>query len=97
MKDGSSTREHLQGAADRGNQKAIENLEGPPLPDALNYLYGWLLELDGARDVGMNGLKPFTYPMIESWARLTVRSPEPYEVAALMHLGRVFLYPPDEE
>ncbi len=45
----------------------------------------------------MNGLKNFTYPMIESWARLTDRDPEPHEVGALMHLGRVFLYPPDED
>ena len=76
---------------------AIDKLNGPPFPDALTYLYGWLLELDGARDIGMNGLKPFTYQMIESWAQLTEHDPEPHEVDALMYLGRVFLYPPKEE
>lgn len=96
-KDGSSIREHLQAAADRGRQVAIDKLNGPAFPDALAYLYGWLLELDGARSVGMNGLESFTFQMVESWARLTDRSPEPHEVDALMYLGRVFLYPPKEE
>ena len=95
-KEGSSVREHLQGAANRGDEEAAAKLAPPPFPDAIAYLYAWLLELDGARDVGMSGLKTFTYPMIESWARLTDQHPEPHEVAALMHLGRVLLYPPDE-
>ena len=76
---------------------AIDKLLGPPFPDALEYLYEWLMELDGARDVGMNGLKPFTYQMLDAWARMTQRDPQPHELAALIRLGHVFLYPPGDE
>ncbi len=96
-KNGNSVREHFQKAIDMGREEYVAKLEGPPFPDALTYLYGWLLELDSARDVGMNGLKPFTYQQIDAWSRMTDRHPEPHEVAALLYLGRVFLYPPPDE
>lgn len=75
---------------------AIDKLEGPPFPEALAYLYGWLLELDSARGVGVNGLESFTYQMVDAWARTTDQHPDPHEVTALMYLGRVFLYPPPD-
>lgn len=72
-------------------------LLGPEIPDALSYLWDWLMELDVAREIGANGPLPFTYQQLDAWARLTDRDPTPLEVDALMKLGLVLLYPGDLE
>lgn len=96
QKDGHPLRQHWE-AAVRMGRKTLEELEGPPIPPQLDYLFDWLLELDRARDHGMGGPKPFSYPQLESWARLTGREPEPHEVEALIYLGLVLAYPPADE
>lgn len=93
---GKPARVHMENLVRQG-RKTQDELDGPPVPDALEYLYRWLMELDRARDFGMSGPKLFTYPQVESWARLTGRDPEPHEVEALMHLGTVLLHPPPVE
>jgi len=38
----------------------------------------------------MNGAVAFSYPMIESWARLTKREPDPDEVETLFRLDLAY-------
>lgn len=42
----------------------------------------------------MNGEWPeFTYPMLESWAAMTRRAPEPFELEALFLLDGAYRFP----
>jgi hypothetical protein len=95
--DGSAVRAHLKAAARRGQAAAIAALEGPPIPEALAYLYDWILELDAARgwDVTATGAiaRALSYQDIDAWARLTDRQPEPHEVRALIRLDQVLRHP----
>lgn len=102
-KQGNATRLHYQGIANRvalvhGEEspqykKALQNLEGPEIPEQLAYLWLWFLELDRTRTHGMNGPDPITYPMIDAWARLTQRTPDAIEVDALLLLDVVSRHP----
>lgn len=58
----------------------------PEFPDALAYLWGWVLELHGRSGIGMGGANPLTYTTIADWAILTRNRPQPYEVEALVAL-----------
>jgi len=89
QKDGSSARDHLEAAAAKGSRRAQKELDGPEYPDALDYLYGWAMELVGRSGVGMEGLSPLTYTTLADWARLTGREPEPFEIEALLYLDAV--------
>jgi hypothetical protein len=62
---------------------------GPELPPPLAYLWGWFMELDSQRQVGMAGLGPIAYTDVKAWAELTGRHPKPHEVSALMRLDAV--------
>jgi len=90
-------RRHLESAARRGHQRAIEQLEGPEFPDALAYLHDWLYELHGRSGVGMNGLAPLSYATIAAWSALTGNVPNTLEVRALFVLDASLLSPPDEK
>lgn len=67
----------------------MAQLEGPPIPYAIEYLWDWFNELERGRGIDMNGPSPITYESIDSWARLTDRNPKPYEVNALFILDAV--------
>lgn len=86
-------RAHLEEKARRGDADAIAKLEGPEVPLGLRYLHGWFYELHHARTYDMNGMQGFSYPMIESWARLSGRTPSPGEVDALLVLDRAWRFP----
>ncbi len=72
---------------------AIKQLEGPPFPEELRYLYEWGIELHGRSGVTMSGLAPLTYTTIDAWCRLTEIALEPREVQALMILDSAMLFP----
>lgn len=93
-KEGKFTvRQALESTAKRGAQSAVEALRGPEMPEALEYLWDWFLELDRTRTAGMNGPDPLTYPVIESWARLTQRAPTPADVSLLLDMDAVMRHP----
>lgn len=89
-------RDHLEAAARNGNQTAIATLDGPPIPDAVAYLWGWYAELAAGRGEGLAGAAPITYADIEAWARLLDRRPSPHEVSALLELDRAVRHPAPE-
>lgn len=70
---------------------------GPECPEELEYLLAWARELARTRTVGMNGPDGFTYPMIESWARLTGHEPTPLEVEALFLIDGAMRFPGEPE
>ena len=97
---GVPARTHLERRAERGDRiglEAREQLRGPEMPQALEYLWEWFLELNASRSVGMHGLAAITYQDIDAWARLTGREPDPLEVQALMQLDTAWRFPGDEE
>lgn len=74
-------------------QKAVTELralDGPDWPETLDYLHRWFYELHVTRGHDMNGPQSFTYPMVESWARLTGRSPDVHEVRALFAMDATY-------
>ena len=94
--DGSLVREHWEHAAARGSTAARAKLQAPEFPEALEYLWGWTLELYGRSGVSMAGLNPLTYQTLDAWARLTGRDPMPHEVEALILLDAALRSEPDD-
>ena len=97
---GGDARAHLMQAARMGNKKAIELLEGPELPDGMEYLWDWFTELNASRGLGvvmMSGThlrQPLTYEVIFGWAQLMDHEDiMPHEVRALITLDHVYLHP----
>lgn len=88
---GFAQRAHLEGLVRRGvaTDAQRRRLHGPEFPVALDYLWGWHLELARTRTAGMNGIDPLTYLTIDAWARLTDRAPLPDEVDALLQLDAI--------
>lgn len=87
--DGATKREHLEAAAAHGNRSP--ELDGPPCPAALEYLWFWFGELSMARPAGQWGMASIGYSDIAAWARLTRRWPDPFEVSCILALDRAFL------
>lgn len=71
----------------------LDSIRGPDWPESLDYLRGWFYELHRTRGFDMNGPVAFSYPMIDSWARLTGRSPDAREVEALFALDLAYRFP----
>lgn len=92
-KDGVPHRAYVEASAKRGNPEAIAALEGPPFPEAVEYLWEWAGELVGRSGVGMEGYAPLSFATVESWARLTHRHPTPDDVHALFMLDAVMRHP----
>ena len=100
---GVATRVHYEGRAKRAalahgedspqHEKALAIIDGPDVPDELQYLWGWFHELDRTRTVGMNGPEALTYQAIDAWARLTGRAPDALEVDALLQLDIITRHP----
>lgn len=95
-KDGYEWRTHLQKRVERGIAPEADLL-GPDIPEALEYFWGWLLELDRMREIGMAGPAPFTPQMIESWARQKRIELTPWEFDALAGLGLLLIAPPKKD
>lgn len=91
--DRTPMRKTLEFGARAGVAKAIAQLAGPELPEALSYLWDWFQELDMARPLTMEGPAAFTYGMIADWARLTDRHPSPEEVRGLFLLDLTLRHP----
>ena len=88
--DGSTVRAHLQASLKtQSGARARETrrqLAVPPVPSSVAYLLEWFGELSAGRNEGMSGPGPITHQHIESWARLTHRSPSLEEINAILRL-----------
>lgn len=83
-------------SAARGSAFAIRELEGPEVPECVEYLWDWAVELFGRSGVSMTGAAPLAYSTIAQWAALTGRSVTPLEVEALIRLDAAMLAPATE-
>jgi hypothetical protein len=90
VQEGKPVRAHLEGllklkriSADTARE--IARLTGPECPESMETLLGWAWELDRTR-WGPDGRLPFSYPMVESWARMTGRQPTTWEVDGLFRV-----------
>lgn len=62
----------------------------PECPPALEYLWGWFLDIGSTRGGGY-GPAPITYPDIDAWARLTGNDPTPWEVRMLRRIDNAYM------
>lgn len=65
-------------------------LTGPPIPPALEYLWGWFHELHRTRSGGM-GPGAIAYPDILAWCRLRGVRLAPWEVEIITALDGAWL------
>lgn len=92
---GGSELEHYQGLLQREGLSAVardqilERLTGPPMPDALWYLWVWYTELAPARGEGFSGPAPLSYSDVLAWAQMHQRAPLPFEIQALFTIDAV--------
>jgi hypothetical protein len=59
------------------------------MPAEVGYLWGWFLELDGARGSNGFGLNPLSYSEIQAWATLMRVTLAPWEVEAIKRIDSV--------
>ncbi len=83
QEDGSTWGEHLEKLVKMGRKPQSE-LDGPPLPRELGYLWEWFGELQRTRQMHQHGMQALTYGEIAAWAELTGREPLPHEVTTLL-------------
>jgi len=84
--DGATKREHLQ-AAQRALGRALPELQGDPLPDAVVYLWRWFIDLNNARTAH----SPISFSELQAWAQLKRLQLDPLEVEAIKALDGVYL------
>lgn len=83
----------MERAAERGNETAKAQLQGPSCPQSLRYLLVWCYELHGRSGVGMSGLNPLTWETLGAWSRLTGSVPDGEDTHALFLLDATLLNP----
>jgi len=72
---------------------ALQELEGPSCPVALEYLRDWSDDLHGRSGITMDGVAPLNWTTLHAWSVLTGHSPNEAECAALLQLDAVRLHP----
>ena len=77
-------------------QSITEQLEGPPVPPALQYLKDWSDQLLGRSGVGMDGYAPLSPTVVRDWAYLKRLVVLPHEFDALVMLDDCRRNPPKE-
>lgn len=92
QEDGKSWREHLEALVKRG-RKPQSDLDGPDIPLEGVHVWKWFSELEQTRSMSRYGMGPLTYTEIDAWARLTRRTPEVWEVDALMTMDVAMRFP----
>ena len=76
-------REHLEGAARRGDAHAQAKLTPPPLPRSYVPVLGWFFQLHRRRGVGMHGEQPVSWTDMDAWSRMTGHQPTRDELQLL--------------
>lgn len=92
---GVPARVHLEGLAKRGHASpdVLRELEGPPFPEALDYLWERFQRLNRMRPESAHGLGALTPPVILAANQLFDWELEPHEVEALADLDLVTRHP----
>lgn len=88
-------RVHLEGLVRRGkaSEEVLRDLEGPPFPEALDYLWARFQRLHQMRPESANGLGALTPPVILAANQLFDWELAPHEVEALADLDIATRFP----
>lgn len=70
----------------RQGRKSRAELDGPPCPEGLAYLWEWFLDLSRTRQIGDFGVQAITYTELAAWSGLRDYRLAPHEVDALLEL-----------
>lgn len=86
----------------RGSAKLLEQLESPPYPDVLEYLWKWFVDLSRSREIfyapdGTPVKMRLKYSDLFMWSHLTRKEIRPYEVDALFLIDSIYLNPDIED
>lgn len=92
---GVTQRVHLMGLVRRGvaSEQVRRDLEGPPFPESLDYLWEQFQRLHRMRPEAMNGMAALTPPIILAANQLFGWDLEPYEVEAISDIDLVTRFP----
>jgi len=90
QKDGHTLREHLLSAWEQSGVRP-EEFDYPPLPDCVQYLWGYYTELHNRRGNFGFGHVPLTHSEIGWWQRNTLRRLDPWELEALLGIDTAYI------
>ena len=96
MKDGEgkpqgSLRDQLNSVYRQTGVLPIELVEEPQIPECLDYVWQWFIELNRTRSSNGFSMNPISYSEIDSWARVTGTPINPFEVQLIKDLDTLFL------
>ncbi|MDI6742662.1 MAG: hypothetical protein QMD11_07970 [Smithella sp.] len=90
QKDGASLREHLE-VVHMQIGKMPEQLKPVDIPDFVNYLWQWFLELSRGRGYAEYGPMPLSYSEIKAWAQLTKTELQSWELNVIKKIDLIYL------
>ena len=95
--DGSTKRQHLQIVANATKKVPVELQDQPELPESVQHVWDWFLDLNSGRTASVAGLNVISYSEIKAWAELRNEKLAVWEVNAIKDLDRAFLARKDKD
>lgn len=71
--------------------ESISELEYAEIPDCVNYLWQWFVELSSSRSSSGFGANPISYLEINAWDKLNMHWIRPWEVETIKRMDAIFL------
>lgn len=91
MVDGDKTlKDHLEQIEATSGETPDALINPSELPTGLEHIWSWFIELSNARPAGLSGLEPISYPVIESWMRVTGSEPSSNDVSMIRKLDDLY-------
>jgi len=87
---GSTLREHLENIATQTGTIPDQLLNVVQIPTRIQYIFGWFLELNAARQYNESGFSLLSYSEIKAWDELTMKQITPYELDIIKRIDIVF-------
>jgi hypothetical protein len=90
QEDGQSLRVHLESAW-RQTGKKPERLDTGDIPEHLEYIWNWFIELNNTRQHAEYGRLPITYSEMQAWCELTGSKPSSNDVKLIKLIDSLLL------
>lgn len=87
---GVSRRDELK-QIEKQKGESVPELECIEMPDCVDYLWEWFLELNMSRSSNGFGANPISYLEIQAWNELKIKHISPWEVKTIKAMDAVFL------
>lgn len=85
-----SLRDHLEQLEATTGHTPAELINATELPPELAHVWGWFIELSNSRPGGFGGIEPLTFPVIESWIRVTGNQPSANDVTLIRKVDDLY-------